>query len=174
MTSQNSIGTSLFSSGPLYGLTGLGLCNQLGGLNSSDISDFGFGLSPSPVKDICSVSHVSNSLLGSSLHTAVSRSYSDSSRPDRDRTNKNGFADSDHFSQSPMQPIGWSSDRRDSGSPFINPDPWASSGFHQPLSMSKSHSEVFRCISDDDSGPTFPAENENAFLVYLKKISGEF
>jgi len=70
-------------------------------------------------------------------------------------------------------PIGWSGDRESAGSPFVNPDPW--SNLHHPLSMSKSHSEVFRRVSDADADAVGngQGENESTFLLYLKEISGE-
>ena len=204
VTSQSGvghIGAPLFSSGsPLYGLTSL--CDQLGALSSSELSvspsDYSnFGLKTPSSKDICSSisptirnsisptsSIVANSLLGSSLHNSVSRSYSDSSRQERA---KNVFSiEPDHFQRSPV-PIGWNVDRetRDS-SPYINSDPWSSSSHvihnNHHLSLTKSHSEVFRTYSDrsntDDeissSSNNIHAENEASnFLWSLKKASGK-
>ncbi len=203
MTSQSGvghIGAPLFSSGsPLYGLTSL--CDQLGALSSSELSvspsDYSnFGLTTPTSKDICSSispnirnsisptsSIVANSLLGSSLHNSVSRSYSDSSRQDRA---KNVFSiEPDHFQRSPV-PIGWNVDRetRDS-SPYINSDPWSSSipmNHTNHLSLTKSHSEVFRTYSDrsntdeetSTSSNNIHAENEASnFLWSLKKASGK-
>ena len=166
MTPQSGIGQTLFSTTPLFSL-----CDQLSGLNTGDISDFGFGLNPGPAKEICSVSptNIPNSLLGSSLHLSVSRSYSDSSR--QDRSDKNIFHDSDPFIQ-----VGWTVER-ESGSPFVNPDPW--SGLHQPVS--KCHSEVFRTYSGGgvvvDELPNANSNDDNdttLFLPNLRKISGEF
>jgi len=172
ITSQSGmgpIGSSLFSASPLFGLSSLG--DQLGGLITNELSvspsDFGFGLNPPSTKDICSVSPtlVSNSLLGSSLHNSVSRSYSDSSRQER--------AKNDHYLPSPIQ-MGWNGER-ESSSLFINSDPW--SNLHPPLSLSKSHSEVFRTFSDrafsDDDSSSIHGDNETSFLWSLKKASGE-
>ena len=178
VTSQSGVGhngTPLFSASPLFGLSSL--CDQLGALSTNELSvspsDYSFAFSHS--KDIGSISPTTNSLLGSSLHSSVSRSYSDSSRQDRA---KNYSQQNEPFSHSP-NPVGWNTER-ETNSVYINSDPWSTP--HIPLALSKSHSQVFPSYSERinseeiiNSTSNIPAaaDSDLAYLRSMRNPSGK-
>lgn len=167
-------GGSHFTGSPLFGLSSL--CDHLGGLSTNELSvsssDYNFSLN-NHSKDIGTISPTTNSLLGLSLHNSVSRSYSDSSRQDR---TKDFSHETEPFSRSP-NPVGWNYEL-ETNSLFINSDPWSTP--HIPLTLSKSHSQVFPSYSERigseeilNSTSNATADSDSAFLRTMRNPSGK-